>query len=50
MEVAGEGGGVAFLGVGKVANGAFGEVEAEHGADPVEGRKRHAEHHYEEMV
>ena len=39
MEVAGEGGRVAFLGVGKVADGDFGEVEAEHGTDPVEGQR-----------
>ena len=37
MEVAGEGGGVAPLGILEAADGAFREVEAEHGADPVEG-------------
>ena len=37
MELAGEGKGVTLLGVGEVADGPFGEVEAEHGADPVEG-------------
>jgi hypothetical protein len=34
VEVAGEGGRVAPLGICKVSDGAFGEVEAEHGADP----------------
>jgi len=37
MEVAGKGGGIAFLRISEISDRSFLEVEAEHGADPLEG-------------